>query len=63
MAATGVRVTRTDETTKTYPAGRSFFFDGWGDLIICDSSGGPIATRKRGSWVEVEVVDDAETAE
>lgn len=64
MAAIGVRVTRTDDTTKTYSSGRTFDFDGYGDLVVRDGSGGAIATRKRGSWVEVEVIDDdAETTE
>lgn len=58
MAVTGVRVTRTDDTTKVYPAGRSFDFDGYGDLIVRDHAGAAVATRRRGSWTEVETVDD-----
>lgn len=60
MAATGVQVTRTDDTVKLYPAGRSFDFDGYGDLIVRDASGAAIATRKRGTWLEIEVVDDSD---
>lgn len=63
MATTGVRVTRADDTTKTYPAGRSFDFDGYGDLVIRDQSGDPVATRRRGSWVEIELVHDTDPVE
>ena len=56
MQITGVRVTRPDGTEKVYQLGRSFDYDGWGDLIIRDQDGVPVATRKRPSVEEVEVI-------
>lgn len=58
MAITGVRVTRADDTSKVYELGRDFEFDGYGDLVIRDGNGAPVATRRRGSWAEIELVVD-----
>lgn len=56
MRITGVRVIRPDGVEKLYELGRSFDFDGWGDLIIRDQDGAAIATRRRTSVEEVEVI-------
>lgn len=51
----GVRVTYGD-TVKVYEAGHGFDFDGYGDLIVSDLTGHKIATRRRGTWDEIELV-------
>lgn len=60
MNITGVRVSRADGE-KMYPAGRGFDFDGYGDLVIRDAAGAAIATRKRGTWDEIEIVHADDT--
>lgn len=57
MEITGVRVTKADGTSRDYPAGRGFRFDGYADLQIVGASEELVATRTRadGGFAEVEL--------
>jgi hypothetical protein len=54
--AAGVRVLGRDGTERTFPEGRSVTRDGNADFEIRDAAGGIIATKRRESVEEVEVV-------
>ncbi len=56
MTVTGIQVTLNNGTIRTYPMGRSFDFDGYGDLVIFNDEGNKIATRKRGTWEDVDTL-------
>lgn len=56
MIAIGVDVTLVTGTVRHYVMGRSFQFDGFGDLQILDDYGNIIATRRRTTFDEVEVI-------
>lgn len=56
MTCIGVLVTRPDNTARTYTAGRSIETDGYGDYVIRDEAGGIIATRKRATVEEIELI-------
>jgi len=57
MEITGVRVTKADGTSRDYPAGRGFRFDGYADLQIVGVNEELVATRTRadGGFAEVEL--------
>lgn len=58
MEITGVRVTKADGTSRDYPAGRGFRFDGYQDLLIVGERDTLVAHRSRadGGFAEVELL-------
>ena len=56
---TGILV-KTAEGERTYPSGRTWDTDGWGNYIIFDEQGQKVALRQNASVQEIEMVYEEE---